>query len=497
MRYRIRLWVFSFVLLVIIAWVGKKYFFDNSQESFAVQEKNDSNEWAEKKQQEQEQKMNQQRWLNQKAQSWLSTGVTANERNAYLERNDGQDATLKKYLFAQYLFTHHANQKALPIAISLAIQLGKFDEANDLIVQLPDDESVTEVISFDVLMKLLLNTTNLSFARIKQIKTVIENAYKTQKIDLATYNRYFFILTVIKWDMDNAHFYLDGLQFTPQQHKRDQLLILQKATQVYWSTPVYHLRAVRAMYLYQQWWRWPALHVWQEIRQQDPTYILAEQLIAYGSMALQDRKQAVYALQHLQKTDTTYADMYQFFQGIAHFFLNEHQESILLLKEVSAKSAYAADVNRYLLLNYVALWERKQVTATIEQLTAQKKLLATDFATLFDLLLFYKIENNNELSEWDQQIVHELITRCQKELRDDLHVCLYGKWWLLFRQWEEQKAYMILQRIVAWYPKKRIYDVLIAYAEKEWLNDANKRKEQLFIVDNDQKNEFVPEVDLQ
>ena len=121
-----------------------------------------------------------------------------NERNSYLERDDGQDATLKKYLFAQYLFTHHGNKKALPIAISLAIQLGKFDEANDLIAQLPDNESVTEVISFDVLMKLLLNTTNLSFARIKQIKTVVENAYTSKKIDLATYNWYFFIMTVIK-----------------------------------------------------------------------------------------------------------------------------------------------------------------------------------------------------------------------------------------------------------------------------------------------------------
>lgn len=121
-----------------------------------------------------------------------------NERNSYLERDDGQDATLKKYLFAQYLFTYHGNKKALPIAISLAIQLGKFDEANDLITQLPDDESVTEVISFDILMKLLLNTTNLSFARIKQIKTVVENAYTSKKIDLATYNWYFFIITVIK-----------------------------------------------------------------------------------------------------------------------------------------------------------------------------------------------------------------------------------------------------------------------------------------------------------
>lgn len=33
--------------------------------------------------------------------------------------------------------------------------------------------------------------------------------------------------------MENAHFYLDGLQFTSQQPKRDQLLILQKATEVY------------------------------------------------------------------------------------------------------------------------------------------------------------------------------------------------------------------------------------------------------------------------
>lgn len=499
MRYRLRLWVFSFVLLIIIAGVGKKYFFDNSQKSFAVQEKN---EWVEKwKDFEQIEKDNQQIWEDNKPKvintGSVSTGATMKDRNEYLQNDDGQDATLKKYLFAQYLFTHHWNKKALPIAISFAIQLGKFDEANELIAQLPDNESVTEIISFDVLMKLLMNTTELSFARIKQIKTVVENAYKSQKIDLATYNWYFFIMTVIKWDMNNAHYYLDWLQFTQQQNKRDQLLILQKATEVYWSTPIYHLRAVRAMYLYQQGWRWPALHIWQEIRQQDPNYILAEQLIAYWSMALQDRKQAIYALQHLQKTDSTYDDMYQFFQWIAHFFLNEHNESILLLKEVSEKSSYATDIKRYLLLNYVALWERNQVTTIIKELVNQKTLWVTDFATLFDLLLFYKIEDAESLSESDIQLVQQLIIRCQKELSNDLHVCLYGKWWLLFRQWEEQKAYMILQRIVERYPRKRIYEVLIAHAEKNWSDDADKRKEQLFLLNNNQETQFVPEVGLQ
>ncbi len=499
MRYRLRLWVFSFVLLVILAGVGKKYFFDNSQKSFAVQEKN---EWeVERELMEQTEKDNQQRLVDNQEKisntGSVSTGVVINDRKQYLENGDGQDATLKKYLFAQYLYTQQNNEKALPIAVSLAIQLGKFDEANQLISNLPESDDLKDIVSFDILMKLLFNTSDLSFARIKQIKSVIENAYKSKKIDLATYNRYFFIMTVIKWDLENAHFYLDGLQFTNQQTKRDQLLILQKATEVYWSTPIYHLRAVRAMYLYQQGWRWPALHIWQEIRQQDPNYLLAEQLIAYGSMALQDRKQAIYALQHLQKTDATYADMYQFFQWIAHYFLKEHQESILLLKEVSAKSTYANDINRYLLLNYVALGERKQVTEIIEQFVDQKTLLVTDFATLFDLLLFYKSDTDEKLSESDQAMIEKLITRCQHELKDDLHVCLYGKWWLLFRQWEQQKAYMILHRIVERYPKKRIYELLITYSEKEWIDDVNKRKEQLFLIENNQKTEFVPEVGLQ
>jgi hypothetical protein len=500
MRYRLRLWVFSFVLLVILAGVGKKYFFDNSQKSFAVQENPVGEETSKLPLQDnQEGKKNNinEPLENIREDSQATWASMMKDRKEYLDDDDSQDATLKKYLFAQYLYTQHNNEKALPIAISLAIQLGKFDEANELIADLPESGDLKNIVSFDVLMKLLFNTSDLSFARLKQIKTIIENAYASKKIDLATYNWYFFIMTVIKWDLENAHFYLDGLQFTNQKTKRDQLLILQKATEAYWSTPIYHLRAVRAMYLYQQWWWWPALHIGQEIRQQDPNYLLAEQLIAYWSMALQDRKQAIYALQHLQKTDVTYTDMYQFFQWIAHYFLNEHQESILLLKQVSSKSAYAPDINRYLLLNYVALGERKQVTEIVKQFVDQKKIVVTDFATLFDLLLFYKSDGEEKLSNSDQEMIQKLIERCQHELKDDLHVCLYGKWWLLFRQWEEQKAYMILHRIVEWYPKKRIYELLITYAEKEWNDDANKRKEQLFLIENNQKTDFVPEVDLQ
>ncbi|MBP6256619.1 hypothetical protein KA405_02620 [Patescibacteria group bacterium] len=151
---------------------------------------------------EQTEKDNQQRLVDNQEKisntGSVSTGVVINDRKQYLENGDGQDATLKKYLFAQYLYTQQNNEKALPIAVSLAIQLGKFDEANQLISNLPESDDLKDIVSFDILMKLLFNTSDLSFARIKQIKSVIENAYKSKKIDLATYNRYFFIMTVIK-----------------------------------------------------------------------------------------------------------------------------------------------------------------------------------------------------------------------------------------------------------------------------------------------------------
>ena len=79
------------------------------------------------------------------------------------------------------------------------------------------------------------------------------------------------------------------------------------------------------------------------------------------------------------------------------------------------------------MLNYVALGERKQVTEIIEQVVDQKTILVTDFATLFDLLLFYKSDTEEKLSESDQGMIQKLIDRCQHELKDDLHVCLYGK----------------------------------------------------------------------
>jgi hypothetical protein len=52
--------------------------------------------------------------------------------------------------------------------------------------------------------------------------------------------------------MDNAKFYLQGLQVGKYAEKYTKLISLEEATKQYGETPSYYLRGVWAMFLYQQ-----------------------------------------------------------------------------------------------------------------------------------------------------------------------------------------------------------------------------------------------------
>lgn len=63
---------------------------------------------------------------------------------------------------------------------------------------------------------------------------------------------YYFVITLIKGDMENAKFYLSGMAGGQYREQYNQLRALETTTKQYGTIPSYYLRAVWAMYLYQQ-----------------------------------------------------------------------------------------------------------------------------------------------------------------------------------------------------------------------------------------------------
>jgi len=96
------------------------------------------------------------------------------ERATYLVGSDDPEIIYKKFLLASYLYRKHASVAALPLAISYATQLGRFEEASLLLKELPDINMLKETLEIPVLMKLLMNTSDLSFAQLKQLKDLVE-----------------------------------------------------------------------------------------------------------------------------------------------------------------------------------------------------------------------------------------------------------------------------------------------------------------------------------
>lgn len=120
------------------------------------------------------------------------------ERDEYLSGSNDPDIIYKKFLLAAYLYKKYESFQALSLAISYATQLGRFDEASLLLKELPDISSLKDTLETPVLMKLLMNTSDLSFAQLKQIKELIEVLKAQGRVSNDEYNMYYFVITLIK-----------------------------------------------------------------------------------------------------------------------------------------------------------------------------------------------------------------------------------------------------------------------------------------------------------
>lgn len=477
----LRVFVLVLICIAVTGALRKKYASDSGESFVAQQQKVSAQEQESVPPWEQDD--NETQLLPQK-QEWAS----------YLVGSDDPEIIYKKYLLASYLYKKHWSVEALPLAISYASQLGRFEDASLLLKELPDISTLKETLEVPVLMKLLMNTSDLSFWQLKQLKDLIENLKLQWSIDDAEYNMYYFVITLIKWDMDNAQFYLHGLQTGRFYREYSQLRALETTTKQYGDTPPYYLRGVWAMYLYQQGRWWPARTIWQQIRQQDPTYLLAEQLFAYSSIALQDRKWALLSLQQLQKIDPEYRDVYQFFQAISHYSLQEYEASILLFKQIPETSVYITDVVRYMFLAYVALQDYEQIGVLLDKLVAVPLLQDADVYTLFDSLLYTdQKEKGYVLYTRFREQIERLERRCQLELKDKAYICLYGKAGILLASGEEEKAYQILRRIVSWYPRVSLYKLLWDIAEQQFTTEeAEDRYRRAFLIQQENTQYATP-----
>lgn len=406
------------------------------------------------------------------------------QRNEYLTGGNDPDALYKKYLLASYLYSKHKSMVALPLAISYATQLWRFDDASRLLKELPDIKSLQDAIEIPVLMKLLFNTSDLDFAQLKHFKDFVNTLKEQGSIGETEYMFYYFVLTLVKGDMSNAQFYLSSLQTGNYAWVYHQLKELEEVVNQYGTTPSYYLRGVWAMFLYQQGWWWPARSIGQQIRQEDPKYLLAEQLIAYSSMALQDRKSTILSLQQLQKIDPTYVDVYQFFQAIAHYSLREYETSIALFRQIPEQSVYYQDVVRYLFLAYTAIEDEEHIGQFLAVLTSGAVLHDADVYTIFDSLLYsdQKEKGYPFYKKFSVQI-EQLEYRCQRELQEKPYICLYGKWGILLARGEYEKAYQILRRIVNRYPRVSLLKLLGDLAREQKLNEeAEEWYRRAFLV---------------
>ena len=316
----------------------------------------------------------------------------------------------------------------------------------------------------------LLNSSALSAQTVDSITTSLATYRDTQKLTQDDYTFFITLLRIIKWTTDTRESDFSSLSwiYTPI---RDDLADVFRTFRSYPNSPEYYLYSLVGMTLFEHGHIGIARKLAERALISNPRYVLANQIIAYSSVATHQRTQGVDALQTLMMSDTPQSDYYHYLLGISYYYLDKYPDSILQFQQVVAPE-YATDVLRYLSLNYRALDDINNLVATLSWLMLADDVGPFDMAHFFDLTFYNQLTPTSSwwlIAGWKSDpfisrstdLIRRTTARCHT-LFDVTHpgVCIYGDVGNLLLADNYTGALPLLQQVAQYYPSATVFATL-------------------------------------
>lgn len=392
-----------------------------------------------------------------------------------LQVASGMHILYAKHQIFTDIYERTQRHELLPYLIEYAIQSYSYAQANDYLIRMQELDPELKQMDPKRFLFLIINTVDLNFKNIADIKHTIERFYQQKKIDTDTYVFYDAVITFAKKDIQNYSYFMDKLQQSPvyswwyRWFQEDK-----NSAAAYQDVPEYYLQTLVALRFLQQWYPNVAKTATDLVLQQDEKYILAHQVSAYSSLLLWKRTESQQEFERLISLDAAGKDMYLFYKWVALYMAGQYDTAVLSFTQVRDQWLMH-DTLRYVLLSYAQLEDWSQRRRVAQRLAMLPSLDMYDYFTIFDTLFFADTQMSVQ-GTYDDNQLRTLLLTCYERLPKDLtYVCLYGKAGYFLQQGDEMKSYHYLEQLVNRYPLPEIYEKLWAIAHRQGLVEEAKR----------------------
>lgn len=157
--------------------------------------------------------------------------------------------------------------------------------------------------------------------------------------------------------------------------------------------------------------------------------MLGDQLIAYGSFYLSDRRRSYESLERLEQRDSQHDDLYVFLEGITLFELEDYPTALLSFLQVK-DPVYRTDTLRYLLLTYHRLADTAKIGEVMKFLLRQSDIGPYDYFTVFDMFFYEPVRRDEDVVLFATyfDLAAQWLEHCYEHIASEYtYVCLYGK----------------------------------------------------------------------
>ena len=326
-------------------------------------------------------------------------------------------------------------------------------------------------------LRIAFNSFALSSKTTNETLTSLIQNYKSKsEISDEDSNWYLWVLALMQRDYDR--FFAIANNFTSDSHTALTARIQWYKDQIskqMWM-PDYYFDTLVALELFNQWFFQPAKVLALYSLQQNSSYILPYQILAYANFLTNSRDTSVEYLKKLVDLDPNNTEKYQFLMWVAYYWNEKYEQSVIMLSQIK-DGKLRLDSERYLIRDYLLLDQRNKLILSWNKLLWYDDLVASDFYTYF-YEAFYR-----PYSEWSQYQIYaidtdladKMIRLCAVKLpKEENAVCNYGIIGKNVALWKFDWLEQSLLKLVTDYPQWYLYHALGEYYVQQW--DIDKAK---------------------
>ena len=377
--------------------------------------------------------------------------------------------------FLQKVFEKTKDTDVMNLIIETYLNEYQFVKAKKFIEELP--QMYLDNLKPSLNLRVVFNSFSLSSNTTNETLTsLIENYLSKHQISDEDWYWYLWVLSLMERDYDN--FFNIANYFKLENHiafaTKIQLYKDQISKQMW--MPEYYFDTLVALELFNQWFFQPAKVLALYSLQQNSNYILPYQILAYANFLTNSWDTSIEYLKKLVDLDPSNAEKYQFLMGVAYYWNQKHEQSVIMLSLIQSEKL-RLDSERYLIRDYLFLNQNNKLIASRNKLLWYDNLVASDFYTYFYETFYhpYSEWSQYQLYAIDTDLADKMIRVCAIRLpKEDNAVCNYGSIGKNIALWKFDGLEQSLLKLATEYPQWYLYHALWEYYLKQ--NDLEKAR---------------------